>query len=85
MATRRRQRPNGGSERTPEPAAATTTVAAPETVPDQRVRVIRGIPNGGGSVIEPGSILTVGKDLPYHRVRQFIEQRYVVALEPDAE
>jgi hypothetical protein len=83
MATRRRQRPQGGSERTPEPAAATTTVAPPETAPEQRVRVLRGIPTGGGAVIEPGSILTVGKDLPYHRVRQFTEQRYVVALDPE--
>lgn len=85
MTTRRRARPQGGSERTPEPAAAATAVTPPADTAEQRVRVVRGIPNGGGAVIEPGSILTVGKDLPYHRVRQFIEQRYVVALDPETE
>lgn len=83
--TKRRRPPQGGSERQPEPARAETLVTAPDDTGEQRVRVLRGIPAGGGSMIEPGSILSVGKDLPYHRVRQFIEQRYIVALEPDAE
>lgn len=81
MATRRRRPPQGGSERQPEPTAAVTTITPPEAAGDQKVRVIRGIPSGGGKVIEPGSILTVGKDIPYQRVRQFIEQRYIVALD----
>lgn len=83
MAARRRRPPQGGSERMPEPARADTLVTAPDDTGEQRVRVIRGIPNGGGAVIEPGSILTVGTDIPYQRVRQFIEQRYIVALDPE--